>query len=126
MSDARTLRLAHLPVTERILEAYTRFIRLEHAGTPHAEALKQAGLTADDVARTTSAVSAFCRPRLLRRRLARATATTPEREQKRLEALAAPIDDADFIALYGGSSWQVLQKHEAALVELRTRSAGEG
>ncbi len=126
MSDERTLRLAHRPVTPEILEKYSQFIRFEQAGVPASQGLEQVGVTADDVARTASAVNAFCRPRLLKRRLAGANANSVERQLKRVEELARPIDDSGFIALYGEETYRVLRAQEEALIELRAKSVGEG
>ncbi len=124
MNDERTLRLAHRPVTRATLEKYAEFVRLEIEGIPAGEALRRSDLTADDVARTASAVNAFCRPRLLKRRLARATATTPERQQKRIEELASAIDDTQFVALYGEETHGVLLGSDG-LIELRAKEVGE-
>jgi hypothetical protein len=126
MSDERTLRLAHRPVTPAILGKYMQFVQLELDGKAPAEALIQSGLTADEVARTASAVNAFCRPRLLKRRLARASAKTPEKQMKLLEELAKPIDDTDFVALYGEETHRVLLSHEEPMIELRAKAVGEG
>lgn len=125
MSDERTLRLAHRPVTEAILEQYAKFIQLELDGIAADAALKQTGLSADEVARTASAVNAFCRPRLLKRRLKRTNAKTPEQQVKLLEELHKPIDDTDFVALYGEETFRVLLKNEEALLELRAKAVGE-
>ena len=124
MADERTLRLAHRAVTVEILDKYIQFVRLELDGKTPTEALIATGLMADDVARTASAVNALCRPRLLKRRLARATAKTPEKQMKLLEELARPIDDTDFVALYGEETYRVLLGHEEVLLELREKSSG--
>ena len=126
MADERTLRLAHRPVTAEILEKYERFVQLELEGKAPTEALIATGLSADDVARTAAAVNAFCRPRLLKRRLTRATAKTPEKQMKLLEELAKPIDDTDFAALYGAETHRMLLSREVELTELRAKEAGEG
>ena len=125
MADERTLRLAHRPVTAEILHRYEQFVQLELEGKAPAEALIRTGLTADDVARTASAVNSFCRPRLLKRRLARASAKTPERQMKLLEELARPIDDTEFVALYGEDTHHVLLSNEETLTTLRAKEAGE-
>lgn len=126
MSDERTLRLAFRPVTPEILAKYSQFLQAELDGKAPAEALVLTGLAADDVARTASAVNAFCRPRLLKRRLARATAKTPQKQMKLLEELARPIDDTDFVALYGEGTYRLLLSNEEALIALRAKCTGEG
>ncbi len=126
MADERTLRLAHRPVTSEILAKYEQFLDLELAGTDAATALIKSGLSADDVARTASAVNAFCRPRLLKRRLGKASGKTTEKQMKLLEELARPIDDTDFVALYGAETHHVLLANEEVLIELRARAVGEG
>jgi hypothetical protein len=125
MSDERTLKLAYRPVQPAILEKYAECVRLELAGKAPAEAIVLTGLSADDFARTAMAVNAFCRPRLLKRRLSKATAKTPEKQMKLLEELAKPIDDTEFVGLYGEETYRLLLSREEALIELRAKSAGE-
>jgi hypothetical protein len=122
-NDFRTLRLAYRPVTAEALAAYLQWVELELAGASAAQALKQAQLPADEVTRIAAAVSAFCQPRLLRARLAQAAPKSVERQQKQQQTLAAPIDDSDFIALYGAETWTLFQAREEELVRLRTRVA---
>jgi hypothetical protein len=126
MADERTLRLAYRPVKAEILEKYLQFVQLELDGRAPAEALGQTGLSADEVARTAMAVNAFCRPRLLKRRLAKSTAKTPDKQMKVLAELARPIDDTEFVSLYGAETHQVLLSHEETLIALRAKSVGEG
>ena len=122
MKDARTLKLAYRPVSAEALEKYVRLKQLELAGRPPIDALREAGLATDDVTRIASAVNLFCRPRVLRRRLARAAPKSAERKLKQAEVLAAPIDDGDFLELYGQESWEVLHAREDELVRLREPS----
>ncbi len=126
MADERTLRLAYRPVKAEILEKYLQFIQLELDGKAPAEALVLTGLSADDVARTAMAVNAFCRPRLLKRRLAKTNAKTPDKQMKLLEELARPIDDTEFVSRYGAETHHVLLSHEESLIVLRAKSVGEG
>lgn len=123
MSDERTLRLAFRPVSEDLLDRYVRVIELELAGKPSADALKAVEIAADDVTRIASAVNAFCRPRLLKRRLARAVAKSPTRQQKQQEELGRPVDDSELIGLHGPQTHQTLLAREAVLVDLRERLA---
>src|SRR5688572_19718653 len=97
MRDVKTLKLAYRPVTQDALAKYIRLVQLEQSGTPSAQALAQAGLEPDDVTRVASAVIEFCRPRLLKRRLSRATPKNAERALKQQRTLAAPIDDSQLV-----------------------------
>lgn len=126
MSDEKTLRLAFRPITPDLLAGYIALVQHELAGATPVDALKASGLAAEDGARVGSVVAAFCRPRLLRRRLARAKAKDAERAAKQAEVMAAPIDDRDLIAMYGEETHRTLMAQEAALVDLRARVAGEG
>ncbi|GEM_PF-3195724 len=125
MADERTLRLAHHAVTPEILAKYEQFVAQELEGKSAADALRNTGLTADQVARTASAVNAFCRPRVLKERLKTVSAKTPEKQMGVLEALKKPIDDTDFVALYGAQTHQVLLSREEGLIELRLRTAAD-
>lgn len=125
MSDERTLRLAYRPVSSELLQRYVRCVEAELAGKASADALQVAGLAADDAARLTAAANAFCRPRLLKRRLSRAAPQSLELRQKQQEELARPIDDSDFIGRYGEETHAVFLAAEAVLVGLRARQVGE-
>ena len=124
MKDAKTLKLAYRPVTAEALKKYMRLVKLELDGMPSARALQEVGISGDDVTRIAAAVGLYCRPRLLKKRLACAAPGKPERQKKQREELAAPIDDRDFVELYGKDSWELLQTQEDALIALREKSAG--
>ncbi len=122
MADERTLKLAKHAVTPEILAKYEQFVSLELEGKSAADALRDTGLTADQAARTASAVNAFCRPRVLKERLKKASAKTPEKQMEVLEALKKPIDDTDFVALYGEETHRVLLAREEGLIALRLQA----
>jgi site-specific recombinase XerC len=120
--DARTVKLAYRPVTASALEQYEQVTALELGGMTSAKALKQVGIPAEELARVAAAVNAFCRPRLLRRKLQAATPASAERRVKQQQKLAEPIDDRDFVELYGAESLERLKAREDALVALRVGS----
>lgn len=125
MSDEKTLKLAYRPVSAEQLIQHIRLVEAELAGATPDAALKTSGLAAEDAVRIAAAVHAFCRPRLLKRRLQRAQAKSPERAEKQSAALQAPIDDSDLIGLYGEATHRVLLASEDVLVAQRARATGE-
>ena len=122
MRDARTVKLAYRPVTAEALERFLRLRSLELGGKAPGEALREVGLAADEASRIGAAVNSYCRPRLLKRRLARAEPRSAERQRKQQEKLAEPIDDADFLTLYGKETWDVMRAREDAVVALREKA----
>ncbi len=122
MRDAKTVKLAYRPVTPAALEQFIALRRLETQGRPPADALKEVGMAADELARVSAAVNTFCQPRVLRVRLAKATAKSAEREVKQQQKLAEPIDDRDFVELYGQATWDLFKAQQDALVALRDAS----
>lgn len=122
MSDEKTLRLAYRPISAEALTQHMRLVALELEGAKPEDALKASGLSGEDAARITAAVNAFCRPRLLKLRLAQATPKDPERAKKQSAALQLPIDDSDWVGLYGEETHRVLMAREAELVALRARA----
>ena len=122
MRDARTVKLAYRPVSADALAKFLRLRRLEAVGKPSWEAIQQAGLPADEVSRIGAAVNTFCRPRLLRIRLAQAAPKSAERRLKQQQKLAEAIDDSDFLELYGQATWDLMCAQEEVLVALREKS----
>ena len=82
MRDAKTVKLAYRPVTAEALKKFLKLRALERAGKTALESLRDAGLPADEVSRIGAAVNSFCRPRLLKLRLAQADPRLAERRLK--------------------------------------------
>jgi hypothetical protein len=156
MTDHRTLRLAHLQLTQERVAALVKYQSTvaRHLGEPghdgwaghlafaHAAGLKESGLDAQDARKLSAVAADYCGRRLqvrrLEQRLADAKAKVASGKASKKDAdLAARIpgelnkvgDFSAFASLHGPDALANVQAREAELLELHEKLArleGEG